>query len=630
MSAEARRILDSLLECYLVGALDAEARAEVEAALAESEVDRARFEELRAESEAFLIQHPPGPLVERFEASQQEESGPEEKDTADRSQFLEAIFRHQGTEGIVLAPPGTEVMRTAQASTLLEKWFAPQEVTGEMVMPSAWRTLLTQRQAQVVDRVLKGWDNKLIAEDLGCTVATVKKHLQRIFDKLGVSSQASLLTLAANAYQQGEFRPKRKSLSVVPRAISLPGNIREQKPLKPGLVTSLGARRILDPLLECYLVGSLDAEARAEVQAVLAQSVADQIRLAELRAESEAFLVQHPPESLVERFADSHLKPRLVLDDSEEEFGGLAAAHGDRIDMDNGDRMEHVAMSADTAEMEDVLHRAWESGRGPWPHLNLRADVFVRYLTQRLPEKSVDVPLEQVLDRLILTDLYLACACVHKVPGAIEALERHYLEKLPASLGFLKLSAATLDEVCQMVRIHLLVGMAGSGPQLGEYKGMGTLPSWMRVIAARMAYKQGAPARETPTENVLAVIESLPVPGSDVELELIKRRYRPQFRQAVREAFATLSSEQRQLLWFHFIDRMPTTKMGPLVGVDQSTVSRKIKSARHTVYEETKRLLQERLGLSSHEFKSLLKVIDSQLDSQLDLRLSEDLKEEEG
>jgi RNA polymerase sigma-70 factor, ECF subfamily len=286
---------------------------------------------------------------------------------------------------------------------------------------------------------------------------------------------------------------------------------------------------------------------------------------------------------------------------------------------------ERVAVPSDATEIEALLRRAWEDGRGSWPRVDLHADVFVRYLAQRLPEKSVDVPLERVLARLILTDLYLACACVHKVPGALEALERHYLERLPASLGFLKLSAATLDDVCQTVRIHLLVGTAGSGPQLGEYKGVGTLPSWMRVIAARMAYKQGTPVREMPTENVLAVIESLPVPGPDVELELIKRRYRSQFRQAVREAFATLSSEQRQLLWLHFIDRMPTTKMGPLFGVDQSTVSRKIKSARRAVYEETKRLLQERLGLSSHEFKSLLKVIDS----QLDLSLSEDLKDEE-
>ncbi|MFE8596878.1 OmpA family protein [Archangium violaceum] len=66
---EPRRLTEPMLECYLVGSLDEEARARVQAVLADSEADRARLEELRAESAAFLRQNPPGPLVERFEAS---------------------------------------------------------------------------------------------------------------------------------------------------------------------------------------------------------------------------------------------------------------------------------------------------------------------------------------------------------------------------------------------------------------------------------------------------------------------------------------------------------------------------------------------------------------------------------
>ena len=70
MNTESRRVTEPLLEFYLMDSLDAEARAQVEAVLAESAADRKRLQELRAESAAFLVQHPPGPLVERFEASQ--------------------------------------------------------------------------------------------------------------------------------------------------------------------------------------------------------------------------------------------------------------------------------------------------------------------------------------------------------------------------------------------------------------------------------------------------------------------------------------------------------------------------------------------------------------------------------
>lgn len=63
-----RRLPDALLERHLADALDAPTRARLEATLAESPEDRTRLEELRADSAAFLLQHPPGPLVARFEA----------------------------------------------------------------------------------------------------------------------------------------------------------------------------------------------------------------------------------------------------------------------------------------------------------------------------------------------------------------------------------------------------------------------------------------------------------------------------------------------------------------------------------------------------------------------------------
>ncbi len=66
MTPETRRIPDALLERYLADALDAAERARLDANLADSPRDRARLEELRADSAAFLIQHPPAPLVARF------------------------------------------------------------------------------------------------------------------------------------------------------------------------------------------------------------------------------------------------------------------------------------------------------------------------------------------------------------------------------------------------------------------------------------------------------------------------------------------------------------------------------------------------------------------------------------
>lgn len=63
-----RPLPDALLERYLAGDLTGEARARVEQALEASASERARLEALRADSAAFLISHPPGPLAARLES----------------------------------------------------------------------------------------------------------------------------------------------------------------------------------------------------------------------------------------------------------------------------------------------------------------------------------------------------------------------------------------------------------------------------------------------------------------------------------------------------------------------------------------------------------------------------------
>ncbi|WP_232293804.1 sigma-70 family RNA polymerase sigma factor [Stigmatella aurantiaca] len=273
-----------------------------------------------------------------------------------------------------------------------------------------------------------------------------------------------------------------------------------------------------------------------------------------------------------------------------------------------------------------MLRRTWDNARAAWPGVDLPAEVFVRHLSMRLSSQELGGPLALLLEHLVLADLYIACACVNGVAGAIEALEQHYLGKLPHALAYLRLPEQILDEVCQSVRIHLLVGTAESRPRLGEYTGRGALLSWIRVIAVRMALKQGGVGREAPEENVMTLIEAFSEPSSNAEIDLIKRRYRKEFRQAVRDAFSALSDDQRHLLRLHFIDRLSTIEMGPLFQVNQSTISRWIKSARQTVYEGTKSRLQERLRLSTREFESLL----AEIESQMDVGLSQVLDDGDG
>ena len=55
---------------------------------------------------------------------------------------------------------------------------------------------LTLREAEVLQAVRRGARNKAIAHELGITVRTVKKHLERVYDKLGVESRTAALAVA--------------------------------------------------------------------------------------------------------------------------------------------------------------------------------------------------------------------------------------------------------------------------------------------------------------------------------------------------------------------------------------------------------------------------------------------------
>ncbi len=54
------------------------------------------------------------------------------------------------------------------------------------------RYRLSPREAQVAELVLQGFRNRDIAAALGITSATAKKHLTRIFEKVGVDSRVQL------------------------------------------------------------------------------------------------------------------------------------------------------------------------------------------------------------------------------------------------------------------------------------------------------------------------------------------------------------------------------------------------------------------------------------------------------
>jgi DNA-binding CsgD family transcriptional regulator len=61
----------------------------------------------------------------------------------------------------------------------------------------ARRYRLSHREAEIAELILRGYRNPEIAAELGIKLTTTKRHLTRIFDKIGVDSRTRLISRLA-------------------------------------------------------------------------------------------------------------------------------------------------------------------------------------------------------------------------------------------------------------------------------------------------------------------------------------------------------------------------------------------------------------------------------------------------
>jgi DNA-binding NarL/FixJ family response regulator len=55
---------------------------------------------------------------------------------------------------------------------------------------------ITQREKEILQNMVSGWDAKRIAAELNISTLTVRKHIANIYEKLHVSSRAQIIMLA--------------------------------------------------------------------------------------------------------------------------------------------------------------------------------------------------------------------------------------------------------------------------------------------------------------------------------------------------------------------------------------------------------------------------------------------------
>jgi DNA-binding NarL/FixJ family response regulator len=110
-----------------------------------------------------------------------------------------------GAAGFIPKTAGPQVMVNALRLVAEGGRYIPPEILGadpeEPTAPSAGSTpgMLTERQREVLDQILKGRTIAQAAHELGIAEATAKHHALAVYAAYGVSSRADLILAATRA-----------------------------------------------------------------------------------------------------------------------------------------------------------------------------------------------------------------------------------------------------------------------------------------------------------------------------------------------------------------------------------------------------------------------------------------------
>lgn len=225
---------------------------------------------------------------------------------------------------------------------------------------------------------------------------------------------------------------------------------------------------------------------------------------------------------------------------------------------------------------------------------------------------AADLPPDRI-DSMRVDDLYLAWACARGDVGAQRQLET-LLAQVPAALARIDRSETFAQDVQQQLREKLLVGTGETGPKLMQYAGRGPLGGWIRTAALRTALNmRGGPRDQRLDDRDLAHHVDMPDPHTD----LVRERYKEDFERAVRDAFRYLTARERNVLRLSYIDGLSIDRIGVLFGVHRATTARWLQRAREKLHDGTRRLIQERLGVTDSELQSLIRAVHSQIQLSL-------------
>ncbi len=270
--------------------------------------------------------------------------------------------------------------------------------------------------------------------------------------------------------------------------------------------------------------------------------------------------------------------------------------------------------SVSDAQIDAAFARLIAEGQNTYPGIALDPPTLAPYVADCLAKQEDD--LLATLERLPAADVCLAHACACGDPAAIARLDTDVLGPLVSTLERRGFNAGDAKQAVQELRIRLFAPADGSAGRITQYAGAGALSRWLRVSAvnlARNAKRDAHPERRGDAQ----ILDRIAAEELDPELAAIRAHHSAQLRRALEHAFGSLAADERTLLRLHMVDGMSLGELGTMMGVNKSTLSRRVRGLVGRIVATAIESLRSE-GLAESEAMSLMKVLQLGLDRSLD------------
>lgn len=256
-----------------------------------------------------------------------------------------------------------------------------------------------------------------------------------------------------------------------------------------------------------------------------------------------------------------------------------------------------AAALRDDRELASASIAAWQSAAAAWTAAPVPAVIFGAYVGARLPADGD----ADAIGRVVVGDLWLACASVHDLAGAHAILRERHLVDVKRGLGR-QSDAATIDELIHEVWRRMLVGDGERPPRLADYSGRGSLGRWISVVARRVALDRARATGRTvdPIDDDGA---GMAAAYGDPELAAMKRGTRDAFRVALQEAAAALQPRDRNMLRYAFVHQLGVDEIAGIYRISRSTARRQLAAIREALVAAVRERLRVMLRVDADELE---------------------------